>query len=41
MTELTPAERAWVDAQVAKAPPLTQEQVDTIARVFGKKRNAA
>lgn len=31
---LTAAEEAWVDRQVAAAPPLTQQQVDTLARLF-------
>lgn len=34
MPEWTPEMQAWVDEQVAKAPPLTDEQAEQIAALF-------
>lgn len=34
MTALTPAEQAWVDEQVATAPPLSERQARTLAAIF-------
>lgn len=31
---LTPAEQAWVDKQVAEAPPLSEEQARLVAAIF-------
>lgn len=39
--ELTPAEQAWVDEQVAAAPPLSEQQARTLAAIFANPMGAA